>query len=61
MVCPAMLQDKWRQELADRFGVDARKCNSMEVVETPEPGRYDFKLDPHPPQVEPFNPKGKKK
>jgi hypothetical protein len=34
---------------------------TMEVVETPEPGRYDFKLDPHPPQVDPFNPKGKKK
>ena len=34
---------------------------TMEVVESPEPGRYDFKLDPHPPQVDPFNPTGKKK
>jgi hypothetical protein len=33
---------------------------TMEVVENPEPGRYDFKLDPHPPQIDPFNPKGKK-
>jgi hypothetical protein len=34
---------------------------TMEVAENPEPGRYDFKLDPHPPQVDPFNPKGPKK
>lgn len=34
---------------------------TMEVVESSEPGRYDFKLDPHPPQVDPFNPKGRKK
>ncbi|HJZ53656.1 MAG TPA: carboxypeptidase-like regulatory domain-containing protein [Gemmataceae bacterium] len=34
---------------------------TMEVVESPEPGRYDFKLDPHPPQIDPFNPTGKKK
>jgi hypothetical protein len=34
---------------------------TMEVVEGPEAGRYDFKLDPHPPQVDPFNPTGKKK
>lgn len=33
----------------------------MTVVEAPEPGRYDFKLDPHPPQVDPFDPKGRKK
>jgi hypothetical protein len=32
---------------------------SIIVVEKPEPGRYDFKLDPHPPQVDPF--KAKKK
>jgi hypothetical protein len=34
---------------------------TMEVVENPEPGRYDFKLDTHPPQVDPFNPRGPKK
>lgn len=34
---------------------------TMQVVESPEPGRYDFKLEPHPPQVDPFDPKGKKK
>jgi hypothetical protein len=33
----------------------------MVVVEAAEPGRYDFQLDPHPPQVDPFDPKGKKK
>jgi hypothetical protein len=31
---------------------------TMEVVESPEDGRYDFKLDPHPKQADP---KGKKK
>lgn len=31
---------------------------TLEVVEGAEPGRYDFKLDPHPPQVDPL---GKKK
>lgn len=35
---------------------------TMEVAENPALGRYDFtKLDPHPPQVDPFNPKGVKK
>src|SRR5262245_27284029 len=34
---------------------------SMEVVEKPDPSQYDFKLDPHPPQVDPFNPKGKRR
>ena len=34
---------------------------TMEVIDNPEPGRYDFKLDPHPPQVDPFKPKGKRK
>jgi hypothetical protein len=34
---------------------------TMEVVEAPAPGQYDYKLDPHPPQVDPFNPKGAKK
>lgn len=33
----------------------------MVVAEAAEPGRYDFQLDPHPPQVDPFDPKGKKK
>lgn len=36
VVCPAMLQDKWQQELADRFGVDARKCGAREVLEVLE-------------------------
>lgn len=33
VLCPAMLREKWRQELADRFGVDARICDSKETVE----------------------------
>lgn len=33
VVCPAMLREKWRDELAERFGVDARICNAGEVVE----------------------------
>ena len=32
VLCPAMLREKWRQELADRFGVDARICSSEETV-----------------------------
>ena len=34
---------------------------TMEVVDNPQPGQFDFHLDPHPPQVDPFNQKGKKK
>lgn len=33
VVCPAMLREKWQQELADRFGVDARLCNAEETVD----------------------------
>jgi hypothetical protein len=37
--------------LADEKYVDPNRSNlTMEVVENPEPGRYDFKLNPHPPQ-----------
>ena len=36
VLCPAMLQDKWKQELADRFGVDARKCSALDAVEVLE-------------------------
>ena len=42
--------------LADEKYVDpARSKLTLEVVEKPEPGRYDFKLDPHPPQKPPRN------
>jgi hypothetical protein len=34
---------------------------TLEVTAHPPPNAYDFALDPHPPQVDPFNPKGKKK
>ena len=35
---------------------------TMDVTESPAAGQYDFtKLEPHAPQVDPFNPKGKKK
>lgn len=33
VLCPAMLREKWRQELADRFGVDARLCSAEETVD----------------------------
>jgi superfamily II DNA or RNA helicase len=36
VLCPAMLQDKWKQELADRFGVDAHKCSALDAVEVLE-------------------------
>lgn len=36
VLCPAMLREKWRDELAERFGVDARICNTEEVVGTLE-------------------------
>jgi hypothetical protein len=37
--------------LADEKYVDpARSGLTMEVVENPDPNRYEFKLDPHPPQ-----------
>jgi hypothetical protein len=37
--------------LADERYVDPDRSNlTLEVVENPEPGRYDFKLNPHPPQ-----------
>ena len=37
--------------LADEKYVDPERSKlTTEVVENPEPGRYDFKLSPHPPQ-----------
>jgi hypothetical protein len=37
--------------LADEKYIDPNRSNlTMEVVEKPEPNRYDFKLNPHPPQ-----------
>jgi SNF2 family DNA or RNA helicase len=33
VVCPAMLQDKWCSELANRFGVKAEKVNATELLE----------------------------
>ena len=32
VLCPAMLREKWRQELADRFGVNAQICTTEETV-----------------------------
>ena len=32
VLCPAMLREKWHQELADRFGVDALICSTDETV-----------------------------
>jgi SNF2 family DNA or RNA helicase len=36
ILCPAMLCEKWRSELADRFGVDARICKAEDLVTTLE-------------------------
>ena len=37
--------------LADEKYIDPTRSKlTLVVVEKPEPGRYDFKLDPHPPQ-----------
>ncbi len=37
--------------LADEKYVNPDRSNlTMDVVDKPEPGRYDFKLNPHPPQ-----------
>lgn len=33
VVCPAMLREKWRDELQYRFGVDARIVNASELLE----------------------------
>jgi superfamily II DNA or RNA helicase len=32
VVCPAMLREKWRDELRLRFGVDAQICNAREAL-----------------------------
>jgi len=32
VLCPAMLREKWRRELADRFGIDALICSAGEVL-----------------------------
>ena len=32
IVCPAMLREKWRNELANRFGIDASICSAAELV-----------------------------
>jgi len=40
--------------LADEKYIDPTRSKlTLEVVKNPEPGRYDFKLDPHPPQKAP--------
>lgn len=33
VVCPAMLRDKWRDELRDRFGVDTTAMNAVELLD----------------------------
>ncbi|KAB2310667.1 DEAD/DEAH box helicase [Betaproteobacteria bacterium SCN2] len=32
VLCPAMLREKWRRELADRFGIDAMICSAGDVL-----------------------------
>ena len=36
VLCPAMLREKWQQELEERFGVDARICTAEETISTLE-------------------------
>src|SRR3546814_7962008 len=38
VVCPAMLTDKWKKELSNRFGTDARIMGAAELLEWPERG-----------------------
>jgi superfamily II DNA or RNA helicase len=33
VLCPAMLREKWRRELSDRFGVEAEICNASELLD----------------------------
>jgi len=33
VLCPAMLCEKWRMELANRFGISAHICNAREVLD----------------------------
>jgi superfamily II DNA or RNA helicase len=32
VLCPAMLREKWRRELRDRFGIDAQLCSSGDLL-----------------------------
>ena len=32
VICPAMLRDKWKTELRERFGVEAEFCNASELL-----------------------------
>lgn len=38
VVCPAMLREKWRLELANRFGVDARSVDAATLLQELETG-----------------------
>src|SRR3546814_2773206 len=38
VVCPAMLTDKWKKELSNRFGTDARIMGAAELLEWLERG-----------------------
>jgi SNF2 family DNA or RNA helicase len=32
VLCPAMLREKWRRELHDRFGINAQLCNATDLL-----------------------------
>ena len=36
VLCPAMLREKWQQELSERFGVQAQLCSAEETVKVLE-------------------------
>lgn len=39
VLCPAMLRDKWSEELANRFGITALICSAEEVIDRLEKSR----------------------
>ena len=45
IICPAMLRDKWKAELAHRFGIRADICNAKELLSTLEEHRVGMKED----------------
>ena len=40
VICPAMLREKWRDELRDRFGVDAEIMNPKELMSELKRGKH---------------------
>lgn len=47
VVCPAMLRDKWKRELSERFQVDAQIASAKEVADTLEAYKNGVKNEFH--------------